>query len=37
MAKMNRIQFQPGMSLDEFDERYGTNRAYPVVTQTHYR
>jgi hypothetical protein len=25
MAKMNRIQFQPGMSLDEFDERYGTN------------
>jgi transposase-like protein len=24
MAKMKRIQFQPGMSLDEFDERYGT-------------
>ena len=24
MAKMNRIQFQPGMSMDEFDERFGT-------------
>ncbi len=24
MAKMNRVQFQPGMSLTEFLEQYGT-------------
>ena len=33
MAKMNRIQFQPGMSLTEFLEQYGTESQCEVAVE----